>query len=264
MFGRWILLIALILLVSCQKEAENSIEIWGHAGTGLQRMDGNPDNSLEAIKKAWYKYKVSGIEVDIQMSKDGTLWLYHDEYLESKTSGTGCISEMNDEYLSEVKYYDKPGLHINIPLTKLEDALKIAPHQAQIMLDIRTVNFCKKEQVNFNEVIDQIVTLKEKYEHIQFYIATFSDSFLQICKNKGLDNLFLESINITEDKGIIVNNSYRGTVIKNNNINKEQVQSLKDLGIEVMIFEVRSLAGFNIAKNKNPNQILSDHLKIVN
>jgi glycerophosphoryl diester phosphodiesterase len=83
-FGYLFLTLALwSLFFSCQKDpettppAENTVKFLGHKGSGSSSI--NPayiENTLPAIQKGIET--LSGVELDLQMSLDGTLWLFHD------------------------------------------------------------------------------------------------------------------------------------------------------------------------------------------
>jgi glycerophosphoryl diester phosphodiesterase len=86
-FGYLFLTLALwSLFFSCQKDpettppAETTVKFLGHKGSG--NSSSNPsviENTLPAIQKGIET--LSGVELDLQMSLDGTLWLFHDTNL---------------------------------------------------------------------------------------------------------------------------------------------------------------------------------------
>jgi hypothetical protein len=52
-----------------------------------------------------------------------------------------------------------------------------------------------------------------------------------------------------------------GIVIRNQNINSSQVETLKSMNIGVYIFEMRSPKGIKSALKKHPTGIISDDLR---
>lgn len=78
-------------LSNIQNLNQNKIGVLGHGGLGPNSW--SPMNSLPAIEGC-IELGAIGTEVDIQLTKDQVFVLYHDEYLDDQTNGTGRISEL--------------------------------------------------------------------------------------------------------------------------------------------------------------------------
>lgn len=72
------------------------MKIWAHRGCS-QRY---PENTLLAFEKAISLKNLTGIELDIQLTKDGQLVVIHDERVDRTTEGTGFV---RDYTLAELK-----------------------------------------------------------------------------------------------------------------------------------------------------------------
>ncbi len=72
------------------------MKIWAHRGCS-QRY---PENTLIAFEKAAQLNGLTGIELDIQMTRDGELVVFHDERVDRTTEGIGYVREYT---LSEIK-----------------------------------------------------------------------------------------------------------------------------------------------------------------
>lgn len=72
------------------------MKIWAHRGCS-QRY---PENTLIAFEKAAAIHDLTGIELDIQLTKDGQLVVIHDERVDRTTEGIGFV---RDYTLSELK-----------------------------------------------------------------------------------------------------------------------------------------------------------------
>ena len=57
-----------------------------------------PENTLVAIKKA-IEMKADGIEIDIQLTKDGKIVVMHDWKVDRTTTGRGYVYELDYDYL---------------------------------------------------------------------------------------------------------------------------------------------------------------------
>lgn len=72
------------------------MKIWAHRGCSQMY----PENTLLAFEKAAAINGLEGIELDIQLTKDGELVVIHDERVDRTTEGTGFV---RDYTLSELK-----------------------------------------------------------------------------------------------------------------------------------------------------------------
>lgn len=72
------------------------MKIWAHRGCS-QRY---PENTMLAFEKAMELGGLEGIELDVQMTKDGELVIIHDERVDRTTEGIGFV---RDYTLSELK-----------------------------------------------------------------------------------------------------------------------------------------------------------------
>lgn len=72
------------------------MKLWAHRGCS-QRY---PENTLLAFEKAAAINNLTGIELDIQLTKDGEIVVIHDERVDRTTEGTGFV---RDYTLSEIK-----------------------------------------------------------------------------------------------------------------------------------------------------------------
>ena len=71
------------------------MNIWAHRGRSYRY----PENTLSSFAAAC-EYEITGIELDIQLSKDGELVVIHDEKVDRTTDGTGRVC---DKAMTELK-----------------------------------------------------------------------------------------------------------------------------------------------------------------
>lgn len=77
-------------------EALKRVGIWAHRGCSMM----NPENTLLAFKKAAELEGITGIEFDVQLTKDNEIVVIHDERVDRTTDGTGYVG---DYTLNELK-----------------------------------------------------------------------------------------------------------------------------------------------------------------
>lgn len=76
----------------------NDTKIWAHRGASGYA----PENSLEAFERA-VRLGADGVELDIQMTRDGELVVIHDERIDRVSNGSGMVGEYT---LSQLRQYD--------------------------------------------------------------------------------------------------------------------------------------------------------------
>ena len=72
----------------------NKPQIWAHRGACAYK----PENTLESFKEA-VNMHADGIELDIQMTKDGKIVVIHDETIERTSNGSGWVKDFTYEEL---------------------------------------------------------------------------------------------------------------------------------------------------------------------
>ncbi len=75
------------------------VKIWAHRGASAYA----PENTLEAFKMA-IEQKADGIELDVQLTKDGELVVVHDEWLERVSNGEGFVKDYTLKELKELNF----------------------------------------------------------------------------------------------------------------------------------------------------------------
>lgn len=78
-------------------------KVWAHRGASAYA----PENTLEAFRLA-AEQKADGVELDVQLSKDGELVVIHDETIDRVSNGSGYV---RDYTLEELKRFHFNRLH---------------------------------------------------------------------------------------------------------------------------------------------------------
>ena len=84
-------------LEEIRKSRHKQTKIYGHRGS----MGTDPENTLLGFRHA-LELGVDGIELDVQLTKDGELVVIHDEKIDRTTDGTGYVKDYN---LNELKQF---------------------------------------------------------------------------------------------------------------------------------------------------------------
>lgn len=108
-------------------------QIWAHRGASLYA----PENTLPAFELA-ISQGADGVELDVQLSADGSLVVIHDETLDRTTSGTGKVADLT---LAELKALDagswRPGF-AGVRIPTLSEALDLlAPTALTVNIELK-------------------------------------------------------------------------------------------------------------------------------
>lgn len=106
------------------------MKIWAHRGCSQMY----PENTLLAFEKAMNVQGLTGIELDIQLSKDGEIVVIHDERVDRTTEGIGFVGDYTLSQLKKLHIYadDNPTQSIStieevfdLLETRLKSGLKL-------------------------------------------------------------------------------------------------------------------------------------------
>ena len=249
--------ILVLMLVSCQKSEEiKGVQIFGHAGMGLS-VDHSiyHDNSAEAIAFALNLPTSNGVEVDVRMSKDGTLWLYHDEFLEAEATGMGCVSVKGDVEIEQLNYRTLN----KEKLVELKDVLPLLLPDQHLFLDLKHFNSCRNEHIDFEELqVALVAQMGSNASHIslicayEYWINDLSE----------IADVLYSTDDINEGKLLLKKyTNLKGLVVRNTDLNAADVKGIKDLNREIYLYDIRSLKGIKQALGKYPTGIFADDLR---
>ena len=260
MSGRTFFFLFCFILSSCaKKQQDETVKIIGHAATGLKMLNSvYHDNSKEAVEFALSIEGCDGVEIDLQLSKDGELWLYHDEKLETETNGSGCISNLSSAEISQFTYttFNKERL------AKLSSLDFNQFEGKELILDLRQWNFCESAFVPIQKIIDQLLELKLS-NPINFKVNCLVeyDEWIEPLQSNGFTVFFslytMEEFYKMETQIPLID----GYVVKNQDWNEKEVQEIKNSSKKVYIFEVRSPKGIRGALRKAPDGLITDDIR---
>lgn len=158
---------------------------------GKINISKNSENNLEAINN-FMDSNIEMIEIDIQLTKDKNIILYHDKNI--KINNYCCGLFKNTKNIIDL---DKETL-IEQELIYLKDALDLIKGEREIYLDIKNENLQDNEYKLFFEILLKLLDeyiLKYKCERSTIYLASFYEKYAS----------FISNIPVEYKKGIILN-----------------------------------------------------------
>lgn len=159
------IIIVLLLLLFCvapQRLPEGQFSPFENtyiAHRGLFDNKGIPENSLAAFANAvQHEY---GIELDVQLTLDGRLVVFHDETLDRMCGVSGLVSESSSEYLRTLSL---AGTTEKIPF--LDEVLELVQEKIPLVVEIKPEGRCI-------DCVRKTTELLESYDGI-FCIESFN------------------------------------------------------------------------------------------
>lgn len=159
-----------------------------------------PENSLKAFNKALrFNYP---IELDIQLSKDNALVVFHDFRIDRMTKQKGYIQDMLFSEIENLKLLDT-----NEKIPRLEDVLELV--KGKVLLDIEI-----KNTKRIKKTCQELINLLNKYNYKNFIIKSFNPLIVKYLKDNYKN---LEVGLLINDK---YNNFFYNRLLKSNFIRK--------------------------------------------
>ncbi|MDG1333680.1 MAG: glycerophosphodiester phosphodiesterase family protein [Crocinitomicaceae bacterium] len=251
---------AILILSACGKKSVfGHVEVLGHGGNGLEIVNAfYHDNSLESIELALLTDGCDGVELDVRLSADGTLWLYHDNELDDGTNGTGCVETSTDEYLSTLHYSSVD----QEALIRLSDIPKSYLAEKKVYIDGRSSISCTNGTADMNTFVNEMVAFQNVcLASTEIIVETRNDQWEVAVAAAGFTTIkFITHFDQYAD--VLMNlPTVDIIVVTNETISKHNISQIHDDGLEVIIFGMRSVKSTREAYNKNPDGILADNLR---
>jgi glycerophosphoryl diester phosphodiesterase len=249
--------IILINNTSCKKaDVEINPKVYGHAGTALSSERAVfPPNSEESILYALNALAADGVEVDVQMTNDSVLVLYHDEFVEF--NGQTCITEISWSEVQEINETQK------FPIIRLARLAAIMSNNPKsVMLDLKHYDHCNQifensETFNWavnNELSELLPADKARFilnsRNIDLLIAIDDDSLM---KSFETDDVEL-GVTYADAYGIDL------ILIKLSDFIQEDATLLDNAHVNYGFFGVKTKKEIKATANFKPRIIISDNI----
>lgn len=271
------LAVVLILLNACSKIKyypdkefrEVKTRVLAHKAGGGEGAP-YPENCLNAAIYSLSQPRIEGIEVDLQLSKDRTLWLSHSVDLPACGSFPGgCFPETTDAELVALDSCDGPA-HT---YTRLEDVFAyMAAHHPDkyISLDVKGWTPCAVSSISvtgvMNGLADQIALLTQKYG-LQNHVMAESETatFLNYLKkySTGVECYLVTLGDFERGLQLVLQSGYTGLSFKykfKEELTEGHIQLLRRKGLKIQLWTVDAEENLEEALTINPDFIQTDSL----
>lgn len=108
--------------------------VWAHRGASGYA----PENTLAAFEKA-VELGADGIELDVQLSKDGEIVVIHDEKIDRTSNGSGWVKDFTYQELAKFNYNKKRPEYGKAKIPTLEEVYElIKPTELTVNVELKT------------------------------------------------------------------------------------------------------------------------------
>ena len=223
----------------------------GHRGAPSLKHE----NTIDSFKLA-LDLNVDGIELDVQLSKDQKLVIFHDLHTHTINNQYDLIKQLNFKELNQL------ATNFNIPT--LEDILAIFPTHKELHIEI------KSEDINNSIIINQVLALIQKYKLTQNTIISSFNPFVlsELNNHKTSIRLGLLWTQCPDEPWFITHYSYYKIKPYSFHasieyINPEIVKWAIAHNLKLYYYTINSARALNKAQQLNADGIFSDYPNIL-
>lgn len=260
MKGVWTILF-FIALTSCTKEYMGiEVDVYAHAGESLYpARNKHPPNSIKGIEYSLTDVETEGVEVDVQMTSDGVLIVYHDEKLTENSNADGCINSKLHSELAATKIYNS-----NEVIPTLASVFEVVlPLNKRIILDVKHWNACTEGQIDFQLFNTALNDLTNSYSSTQRKLIIVNARSLTLLDSLNVPDIVKSYETEDFDDGLLAvqNNGVNMLTIKLEAMNAANNGLLKDNNVLYGIFNLKTKKEVKSALDFNPTFVISDKIE---
>lgn len=270
---KWLFFSIFIFLCiqSCKKEddpepepdpAVFKIKYLGHRGTGSDSFSGKDslfpsENSYDAIIMGCQM--LNGSETDIQMSQDGTVWLWHNELVNSTDTQNTCIPCLTDIEIQQKLPSGKT-------IVKLDSVLQwLSNHSGGKYLSLDVKGYFPSCPIvdhtsYFERMSDSVVSMLSKYNlYNNVVVETDYTMFLDMIKSKmpAVDCYFLTYGNMKQSILVALNNNYDGLsmMFSDTSLTTSNMSLLRSNNLKIQLWSLYYIQDVEYVKTFSPDFI---------
>ncbi|MBA3681996.1 MAG: hypothetical protein H0W73_12675 [Bacteroidetes bacterium] len=256
------------LSVSCKKDAAlwqvqnlngNKISAFGHGGMGIAFK--YPIDTYESFEPC-LRIGAAGTEMDVQISKDSVLVLYHHQKLEDGTSCDGILASKKWPEMQNCVHACPYSTSVNlITATELFDKIN-NKDELIFTFDCKLYN-SGQSNTNYRSIYANTLIKHINNYNIKTnsFIESSDTSFLRMLQNKEPElKLFFYTGNYTDGLAVSKKIKLFGITIDHNYITQEEITNAHSNNLRVTLFNMQTEKQNMDAIQKNPDFMQSDKI----
>jgi glycerophosphoryl diester phosphodiesterase len=229
-----------------------------------------PTNSFTVIKQAIDGLNADGMEIDLKVTSDTILILYHDDVLEKSTGCVGCPETYDAQTVMGCKYknYYGSGAFKDEYITSFEQVVhyfKDREKLPHIYASPKRPTQCTQLDPNSVEKyaysLVKIIQENNAYSWISIYDSDLDFLNLVRSMDPGI-HLYFNAEDFDSSLNTVIDNNYSGIVIKLDKVTKEQVKLAHNNNKKVIIWGMYRRKETIDAIKKNPDAIMTDNIQV--
>jgi glycerophosphoryl diester phosphodiesterase len=224
-------------------------EIIAHRGFSTKA----PENTISAIDAA-IKAKADRVEIDVQLSLDGTVYLMHDTTLSRTTGINNRLSNLNDDEIEQLdagKWFSEEFEGEKVP--RLIDVLEICKGKIALKIELKPQN---GNEVRLAEAVIDAVKDTDMSQNVM--ISSFSKN--AIITVRRLDKNIISGLIVSFIYGEYSGISYAdGIIINQNFLNLEQAKAIQQANKLVYAWTPNSYDDLRAVNRLGVDGIITDY-----
>lgn len=277
-FKAFVLVFCLALHIACssvdKKDIDNlnngNITVIGHAGSAFLYpflpFNPLPPNSKASLEKALFKNMADGVEVDLQMSKDSVLVLFHDSDLDVIGRSEACVSgvdaaEVLGQPFDTGAFYNMFHDEEVISFESLLSWFSTFDRYPTLHLDVKNFDQClsgnqdERAALLARKVHRMVGNYSVPLEDL--FIGSSDKTFLKAMKMLDRQYVLMLDENADFDQGMrwVLEHQMAGMVIGRGIADKKKIEQAHHEGLFVVVFGGRSRSSIIEIIKKNPDAI---------
>lgn len=229
------------------KKKVRQTKIWAHRGV----LAYAPENTMPAFELA-DQYRVDGIELDVQLTKDGEIVIIHDETIDRVSNGSGYVKDYSLDELKRFNFNRRFPEYGKISIPTLEEVYAFVK-KTDLLVNVEL----KNNHIYYEGLEEKVIALTKKMEmEARVLYSSFNHQSMNIIRtlDKGAQVALLYTKDIVPDMkriGVVnqhitfehLKNPLILEIVKKNpskfnfwTVNDEdQLKYLKDIGVTNVI-----------------------------
>lgn len=240
--------------------------VHGCGGFGTYRNT-LPPNTVAALEQSLAQ-GADGVEMDIQMTSDGKLAVFHDGLMDLATDCAGCIGDMTWDEVRECSYQtrngDLDGHHPVVLLDTLLAQVEASGYQPWVFLNTKHDSPCDPGDDGIRyEAFAQLLSEAIHRHNLgdRVIVESMSERFLVVMGERDSTvHLLFDDEDYTRGMDVVRRNRFIGLCISNGKVTADQVAQAHEEGFWLGIWGVRVLGDTKRAVEKGPELVMTDDL----
>jgi glycerophosphoryl diester phosphodiesterase len=246
--------------------------VLGHGGAGFPGINNHyAPNSEESIKQVLLMQGADGVEVDIQLTRDSQIVLFHDINLETITDATGFVSDKDWNELEAVSYKRaKTAINNKQSLWRLEDLLQFVDQNS---LDVWLSLSIQRQE----EVLDPLDYNRRFREALKRLLVQYNISQKVIVESRNVE--MLSSFQTLKPLGVMLfhttkfitqshvdvalQNSFDGFVVNFLDESQESIDLVRANDLKLVLYGLKIRKDILPALRFRPEMVQTDNVPLV-